>query len=187
MNRNTLALSALAALAPFAGAQVVINEVQENPSGGGIDPFHEYIELYGKPGMSLDGYIIALLKGGTDDPVEIDEAFSLDGQSIGSNGLFVLFNDTDGGTLLPMFAAGTNSVGFTAAHVASTDTPGNLANDDSSTYVLLRGRPDAGSSGFATDWRKDARQDVDADSLIDFPTVPGAFILEPYQMVDNIA
>ncbi len=188
MNRPTaLAIAAIAAASPACLAQVVINELQENPSGGGIDPLHEYIELYGKPGMSLDGYIVALLKGGSTDVVEIDEAFRLDGLSLGSNGLFVLFNDTDGGTFLPPFAPGANSAGFTATHVPTSDTPGNLANDDSSTYVLLRGRPSEGTGAFATDWRKDVAQDANADSAIDFPFVVGAFILEPYQMVDDIA
>jgi hypothetical protein len=187
MNRSTLSLAALAAITPLTCAQVVINEVHENPSGGGIDPFHEYIELYGKPGMSLDGYILCLLKGGSGDPVEIDEAFSLDGLALGTNGLFVLFNDTDGGTLLPLFPLATTSAGFTQTHVPTTDTPGNLANDDSSTYILLRGRPTPGSGGFDTDWRKDIAHDLDADSRIDFPHVPGAALLEPYQMVDDIA
>lgn len=48
-----------------ASAQVVINEIFENPPGSGsIDNVWEFIELYGKPGMDLTGYAIAVLKGG---------------------------------------------------------------------------------------------------------------------------
>jgi len=121
------------------------------------------------------------------EPVEIDEAFCLDGHSLGSNGLFVLFNNTKGISLLPAFEAGTSSASFSSTHVPTSDTPGNLANDDSSTYVLLRGRPSTGSGGFPTDWRKEAEHDLDADSHIDFPHQLGAYNLEPYQMVDDIA
>ncbi|MEZ6242751.1 MAG: GC-type dockerin domain-anchored protein [Phycisphaerales bacterium] len=184
--RTPLAIAALAALAPASLAQVVINEVLENPPGSD-DELFEYIELYGKPNTPLDGYIVCLLKGGSTDVVEIDESFQLDGLTLGSNGLLVIYNNTGGGTLLPPFASGTNSVSFTAAHVPSTDTPGKLGNDDSSTYVLLRGRPSPGSGGFATDWRKDIAHDVDMDSHVDFPHVIGAAKLEPYQMVDDIA
>ena len=87
---RTLSAVAALTLAANASAQVVINEIFENPSGGSADDLFEYIELYGTPGMDLTGYAIALFKGGADDgddipetPAEIDEAFSLDGLSIG--------------------------------------------------------------------------------------------------------
>ena len=64
--------------------------------------------------MSLDGYAIACVNGGIDNDdndvpdgtgadfiPEIDEAFSLDGHSIGSNGFLVLYNDGDSNSLVP--------------------------------------------------------------------------------------
>ncbi|NER06293.1 MAG: lamin tail domain-containing protein, partial [Okeania sp. SIO3C4] len=92
MNARTLSAAMSLTIASVAPAQVVINEVYENPPGSGsiADAQWEYIELYGQPGLSLDGYAIGLVKGGTDpdgDDIptvipEIDEAFSLDGLSI---------------------------------------------------------------------------------------------------------
>lgn len=158
----------LAFMGGAAQAQVVINEVFENPPGS-VDEYWEYIELYGYPGASLDGYVIALLKGGADlngngipdRPSEIDECFALDGYSIGSNGLFVLYNDTGGFSFIPdLVAPETAIAGFIATHVPTTDTPGKLANDDSSTYVLLRRRP--ADQPYGTSWRKD----VDPDEKI---------------------
>ncbi|MFG0326696.1 MAG: GC-type dockerin domain-anchored protein [Phycisphaerales bacterium JB037] len=183
-----LALVAIAGLAAAASGQVVINEVYENPPGGGIDDFYEYIELYGKPGMSLDGFTVALLKGGTTDVVECDESFSLDGLSLGANGLLILYNDRSGGTLLPAFDPDTTFATFTTTFHPTTDPQGagGLANDDSSTYVLLRARP-AGTAPFPTDWRKEAEHDINLDGLIDFPFENPNWNLEPYQMVDDVA
>ncbi|MCB9846063.1 MAG: hypothetical protein H6811_08770 [Phycisphaeraceae bacterium] len=186
MIRNALStMLAASTLASGLHAQVVINEVQENPPGS-TDEFYEYMELYGRPGMSLDGMAIALLKGGTIEVVEIDEAFSLDGLSLGSNGLLVLVNDTGGGTLLPPFPPETTVATFTQTHIPTVDTPGKLGNDDSSTYVLIRARPVTGGQ-YGTDWRKDVAHDVDLNGTIDYPIVPLAAILEPYQMIDDIA
>jgi len=185
MNIARIALLAgLAALALPAAGQVALNEVVENPPGS-TDDFYEYIELYGRPGMSLDGYAVALLKGGGD--VEIDEAFRFDGFSLGSSGLLVLVNDTLGGTLLPPFPPGTTVVTFTQAHIPTGDTPGKLGNDDSSTYILVRARSAVVGGLFPTDWRKDVAHDVNFDGLLDWPHESGAAALQPYQMVDDIA
>lgn len=94
-----------------AQAQVVINEVFENPPGIAeeYDARWEYIELYGEPGFDLTGYAIVLIKGAADldkDGVvdagyvpEIDEAFSLDGCVLSEDGLFTLVNtDMHGST-----------------------------------------------------------------------------------------
>lgn len=218
----------LAAAAGTAWSQVVINEVFENPPGS-TDTAWEYIELYGVPGTDLTGMAVALLKGGVDadgdnipgpippledlDPgdeyPEIDEAFQLDGIIIPANGMVVIYR---GGGVLNMMnntpgAAQTVKVSTTARHVPSTDTPGQLANDASSTYVLVRKRAfhsinisgvSVYQPGYA--WRKDVKHDVDFNGKIDcgnetirLGTNPGfgptvvQTGLEPYQMVDDVA
>lgn len=151
-------------LAATAHGQIVINEVFANPPGNGSngDDRWEYIELYGPPGMSLSGYMLASVFGGGDsngnnipgpkDPAwddfdeipEIDEAWSLDGFTIGSNGLFVLYNNngaSSGRPSLLTFAPGTNTATFGAAHCPTTDTFGRIKNDGSATFILVRKRP----------------------------------------------
>jgi len=222
-------LSGAAALAVHAGAasaQVVINEVFENPPGS-TDTAWEYIELYGVPGTDLTGYAVACLKGGVDEdgdgipgpiPIdldvdagdeyaEIDEAYQLDGIVIPANGFVVIYRG--GGVLVNMnnnpAAAQTVKVSTTSRHIPSTDTPGQLANDISSTYVLVRRRPLHSTSGGASvygagyAWRKDVAHDVDLDSDIDcgsedvvvgsnsgFAPTTASLGLEPYQMVDDL-
>jgi hypothetical protein len=64
---------------------VVFNELNiDNPGGGDTA---EFIELYGTPGASLDGLVIVLFEGDTDDSYA---AFDLDGYSLDENGFFVI-------------------------------------------------------------------------------------------------
>lgn len=66
---------------------VVFNELNiDNPGGGDTA---EFIELYGTPGASLDGLVIVLFEGDTDDSYA---AFDLDGYSLDENGFFVIGN-----------------------------------------------------------------------------------------------
>lgn len=190
-----------------AGAQVVINEISENPAGAASsnDAVLEYIELYGQPGMGLTGYAVALIKGGSDtngdgipeELPEIDEAFSLDGLSLGSNGFLVLYNGTPAQSLIPLFlpGQGENSASFFNTHIPSPlDTNGNLGNDFSSTYVLVRNRPfhsvvgnaSVYASGYAF-W-KDVNEDADFDGRLDFGfEVAGARAVDPLQIIDSFA
>jgi len=195
MNR-TITLAVLLATGSAASAQLVINEAFENPPGGS-DELWEFIEFYGPPGMALDGYAVALLKGGTDtngddipeNPAEIDEAFTLDGLTIGSNGLLLLVNDTGGGSFSELLADPETTIAyFSQQHIPTSDTPGKLANDWSSTYALVRKRPDAGGQ-YGTAWRKEVDHDENFDSLVDFgpPFQNFGSPIEPYQMVDDIA
>ncbi len=218
----------LAAAAGAARAQVVINEVFENPPGS-TDSAWEYIELYGVPGTDLTGMAIALLKGGVDDdgdnipgPIppledvdpgaeyaEIDEAFQLDGIIIPANGMVVIYRG--GGALNLMNntpgAAQTVKVSTASRHIPSSDEPGQLANDASSSYVLVRKRAfhsvnvnnvSVYELGYA--WRKDVSHDVNFNGKIDcgnetivLGSNPGfgpttiETGLEPYQMVDDVA
>jgi hypothetical protein len=209
---SKLSLTAFMFLAAgTAHAQVIINEVYTNPPGGGsVDNQWEYIELYGKPGMSLTGYMIASVFGGADpdndnipgprpdsswdrgDEVpEIDEAYSLDGLTIGSNGFLVLYNNQASNSQIPaLLPAATNRATFGTSHVPSGDVAGRIKNDGSATIVLIRRRPfhsvNAGGisvyDGFAANtltsgptypagirygWRKDVGQDINFNGRID--------------------
>jgi len=227
-NMKYSALSASIALCMIAAAgnaQVVINEVFANPPGSGSsgDDRWEYAELYGAPGMKLDGYALVPVFGGSDtdgdglpgplpsgwdvgDEVpEIDEAWSLDGLTLGSNGFLVIYNNNGASAGRPSFIpallpAATNRATFDQCHIPSTDTAGRIKNDGSATWVIVRKRPNhslnsQGQSvygpGYA--WRKDVDPDTNFNSRIDFgfetPTIlqPAPSVLEPYQMVDDIA
>ncbi len=197
-------IALLMAAGSVASGQVVINEVYENPPGSGStnDAVLEYIELYGTPGMDLTGYCIGQFKGGEDnddnipeEPAEIDEAFSLDGLTIGSNGFLVIYNGTVAQSLIPLFLPneGENSASFFDTHIPTTDTNGNLNNDGSSTYLLIRKRPfhsivDGASvyeAGYSI--RKDVDPDVDYDGKLDFGfEIPTSGTSDPVSMIDPI-
>lgn len=160
-----IACSLLIALlfAPAASGVVFINEVFLNPAGTGVDEYYEFVELYGTPGKKLDGYALAFISGhiakqyplnsiNTADPgfQEIDEFFSLDGLSLGENGLLVITIglEIDHPTILPH----TNiREDWTGAYLGAggpgpmwnggLDLPGKLENDASGTVMLIRNRP----------------------------------------------
>jgi hypothetical protein len=211
----TAALS-LSLAAGSAHAQVVINEVYSNPpgSGGAADDRWEYIEIYGPAGMNLTGYMVASVFGGGDpnnndlpgpnpgwdvgDEVpEIDEAWTLDGLTIGSNGILVIYNNNGAGAnrpsfLPPLFAPGTASATFIATHLPTGDGAGRIKNDGSATFVIVRKRPfhAVNASGISVydgvagntivsgpltypsairyAWRKDINPDVNFNGRIDF-------------------
>ncbi len=194
-------VAALAAISGTASAQVFINEVWENPPGS-TDAIYEYIELYGRPGMSLDGFALGQLKGGFDqdgDDIpdgtggdnipEIDEAYSLDGLSLGANGFLVIYNDNNFNSAIPFFLPPeTTSATFADVHIPTTDTAGSLNNDGSSSYVLVRLR--ANPSNF----RKEVKHDANFDGKIDFGTEPPPFFgtsialaVQPLQRVNEFA
>ncbi len=176
-----------------ARSQVVINEVCSNPAGLGSDPRYEFVELYGTPGMSLDGYMIACVFGGGDANVDgipgpllsgwvpgeempiIDEAWSLDGRTIGSNGLFVLYNSGLNNSLIPAkMAAATNRATFQQCNITFTGfTGGDLRNNGSQNYILIRKRPNHSMSGATSvyapgyAWAKGINPDVNFDGRID--------------------
>lgn len=232
-----IAASCVACAGLPVSAQLVINEIFENPPNGG-DSTWEYIELAGPPGYDLSGYAVALLKGGRDNEApfgapegepEIDEAFTLDGWTVGPDGFFVIFNRTElGATGLDSFLIDNpgylffqpesptnkrflNGASMPFLHIPSVDTVGNLSNDDSSTYLLVRKRPDhsldgSGMSVYGPEyaWKKDANPDVDFNSRLDFGdedtlgvplyvgnrlggTQAGPLTFEPVQIVDEVS
>lgn len=145
-------LVALALFAPAADAVVFINEVYRNPPGS-LDDTREFIELMGTPGMKLDGYAVAHLSGSQQrffplgsippipDPIpEIDEFFSLDGLSLGANGILVI--GTGNASHYPSLAlADAGFQQWTTLWNGGLDTVGNLENDGSNTLILIRNRP----------------------------------------------
>lgn len=202
----SVGLFAAALLAAAGNAQVVLNEVWSNPAGGGSsgDDRYEYIELYGAPGTKLDGYMLASVFGGADDgndipgPLpagwdqgdelpEIDEAWSLDGLTIGSNGFFVLYNNNGSNSNLPaLLPVATTRATYISKHIPTTDAAGRIKNDGSATFILIRKRPyhtlvSNGAGGFESRydgsatyfsgsryaWRKDVSPDVNYDGSID--------------------
>ncbi|MEM7756008.1 MAG: GC-type dockerin domain-anchored protein [Planctomycetota bacterium] len=206
MIRTAAAAACLLACAGAVSGQVVINEVYPNPGGPAstADVIYEYIELYGEPGMDLTGYAIGQVIGGTDpegddipnNAVEIDEAFTLDGLTIGPDGFLVIFNDDAGASAIEqLLPAGANGAGFNDTFIPSPpEDAGNLENDGSATFLLVRRRPNhdivGGVSvyepGYA--FRKDVNQDVDFDGKLDFGIESGgAAQLDPLQIIDEIA
>lgn len=203
MKNGVIGAAMLACLAGgTASGQVVINELVQDPPGS--DEAWEFIEFYGRPGMDLSGYAVALVKGGRDTdgddiaeaPPEIDEAFSLDGLSLGANGFLILINDTAGPTDVELFVDPATPIArFSMAHVPNpNDTPGKLGNGDSSTYLLVRARPNHSVSGSTSTYApgyafwKDENPDVDFDGKLDFGIEgAGALGLDPLQIVDEVA
>lgn len=203
--KSAVSAAIVAMLAGTATGQVVINEVYENPPGSaaGNDNVLEYIEFFGEPGMDLTGYAIGQFKGGEDPngddiaevPAEIDEAFSLDGLSLDSRGYLVLYNGTPNNSLIPLFIpAGAASASFFDQHIPAPDSNGNLNNDGSSTYLLIRARPGhsvvGGVSVYGPGYtmRKETDPDVDYDGKIDFGNEGGgAVAVRPLQIIDEFA
>jgi hypothetical protein len=132
---------------------VFINEVFLNPPGSSDDG-REYIELLGTPGRKLDGYAIVVLNGtdeklyplGSIPPVpfptpEIDEFFSLDGLTLGDNGILVLVIRNPSTFYYPELLSDSNFVNWTGLWNGGLDIPGQLSNNGSVTVMLLRNRP----------------------------------------------
>ncbi len=179
--QSCLVLMAIMVASP-ANAVVVINEVFINPPGS-LDDTAEYIELMGTPGKKLDGYAIAFLAGGmakyypldSIPPIpgegagccpEIDEFFSLDGLSLGANGLLVIAHGADFD--YPTVLSDTNlRANWEADPVWNglLDTPGRLENDASMTILLIRNRPGITEADPANPaglrWGKDIAHDAE--------------------------
>ncbi len=131
---------------------IFINEVFINPSES--DGTHEFIELLGTPGMKLDGYAIAVLNGteekyytlGSIPPApvpapEIDEFFSLDGLSLGDNGILGVLVRDKYAFNYPGLLSDSASVDWRTLWNGGLDVPGKLTNDGSCTIILIRNRP----------------------------------------------
>lgn len=153
-----------------ARAQVLLNEIFENPPGSGADEIGwEFLEFYGRPGLSLDGCVVLVLKGGADadrdgtpevEP-QIDEIYDLTGIRLGPDGFFTLVgNRADGESPIadrfftpnPHFDPSrpesavnlrwSGAMSFQAAMDGGSSRISRLDNHGSSTYMLARVRPE---------------------------------------------
>jgi hypothetical protein len=89
---------------PDAASLPKINEVFANPPGS--DNGFEFFELIGTPATPLTGYSLLVIEGGGASAGIVDQALSLTGSSLGSNGLF-LWRDA-AAALVPAPAPGTS-------------------------------------------------------------------------------
>ncbi len=161
MNTSFLWLFLWSFFTGAASAQVFLNEILDNPPGASFaENQWEYIELYGRAGMSLDGYVLLVLKGGVDDDrngvpelmPQVDEVFLLDGLRLSGDGMLLLVNSdpNTGRSVLSAIASGeTDYTGREGLHarasatfqqigVDRTRTAPRLDHDGSSTYMLVR-------------------------------------------------
>ncbi|MCG3126987.1 MAG: hypothetical protein CHACPFDD_01843 [Phycisphaerae bacterium] len=149
--RSLFCLAALAGVSSICHAQVFLNEIFLNPPGS-LDDTVEFVELMGTPGMKLDGFAIAVVSGteteyyplGSIPPIpalhpEIDEFFSLDGLSLGNNGLLVI--GIGNSANYPTLLADTRFQSWTTIWNGNpADPPGKISNDGSNTFLLVRNR-----------------------------------------------
>lgn len=176
MKRCALILALLATiLTTQMQAAVFLSEVFLNPPGSDDDT-REFIELQGTPGMKLDGYAVAIVNGtqmkyyplNSIPPIpgvtpEIDEFFSLDGLSLGGNGLLVI--GIGSSAFYPTLAADTRFQRWNTIWNGGLDTPGKLNNDGANTILLIRNRPGATqadpSNPAGLRWGKDIDPDAE--------------------------
>lgn len=114
MNLRSVALCAAFVLIGQLTYAASINEIRIDQSGADND---EFVELFGTAGESLSGTTFVILQ----DNGNIDGVVDLTGQSIGSNGYFVMAEST--------FSLGT----------ADFTTTLNLENGENSSYLLVDG------------------------------------------------
>ncbi|MCK5565962.1 MAG: hypothetical protein KAJ07_12010 [Planctomycetes bacterium] len=138
-----------------AHGMVFINEVFINPIGASSesDIYEEFIELLGTPGMKLDGYAVVVFNGketkyypigtiptGPPSGPEIEQFFSLDGLSLGANGLLVLtVTDPTWGFHEEMLIDSSRVAWNTLWN--GGPTANDIDNNGSLTFMIVRNRP----------------------------------------------
>lgn len=153
-----------------ASHAVLINEIRHDDPGSDTE---EYVELFGTPGASLDG--LTFLAIGDDGSASksgiIESVVSLDGNTLGSNGLFLiavgLLGQEEGLGFDPYAASGP-------VDLITADL--NLENGDNVTYLLV-----SGFTGALGD-------DLDLDDDAGGPTLdikPWASILDAVSIFDG--
>ena len=126
-----------------AAQQVVINEVDADQAGSDAA---EFIELYGTPNMSLNGYVVVLFNGANDQSYN---AFDLDGYSLDANGFFVMGNPGVPGVALTIAPGASGAIQNGADAVAlyqanATDWPNGTAVGNANLIdALVYGTADA--------------------------------------------
>lgn len=131
------------------GGSFVINEINPDPSEVGTDTT-EFVELYGTPGMSLDGYVMVCFNGGTGTNNVSYGAYDLDGYTIPASGYFVIGNPAVANVnyIVPVPTApvaflqnGADAVGFYLGN--ATDWPnGTAATNVSLVDAVVYGTSD---------------------------------------------
>jgi hypothetical protein len=76
------------ALAALGSAQIRFSEIAINPRGA--DDGEEFFEISGAAGASLDGLWILSIEGDNSSQGLVDKAISLQGHTLGGNGLFLV-------------------------------------------------------------------------------------------------
>jgi hypothetical protein len=184
--RMLVMTACMMALAVPANAVVFLNEVFINPPGS-LDATQEYIELMGTPGKKLDGYAIAFTNGmqkklyplNSIPPYpeqEFDEFFSLDGLSLGANGILVIGNATS--PFYSTLLTDSNFQNWDSIWNGGLDTPGKLENDGSNTVFLIRNRPgstEANPNLSDLRWGKDVLVDAEVVRPVEDPEGSGNF------------
>lgn len=151
MQRTLTAGLAAGLLASAATAQVHINEIYASHSGSDDQ---EYVELFGKPGLSLDGYVLCIIEGdGGSAFGTLDRAYDLSGNTIPADGFFVL---------------GDDAVANLDLSVGASNTLENGTN----TYLLVRASDPSvitGLLGTDVDGDDDGNSDIPAlaDEVLD--------------------
>lgn len=166
-----MALAGACVLSSGAFASVLINEVFVNPPG--TDNGFEYFELIGNSNESLNGLTLLTIEGDGASAGTIDVALSLNGMSIGSNGLF-LWRDASGN--IPWIhpdtlAAQSGPSAGTSVHVA--DFNPDIENG-SNSYMLVTGF--TGQAG-TTD------VDTNNDGVLD--STPWSSVLDAVALIEN--
>jgi hypothetical protein len=128
------------------GSSFVINEINPDPSEVGTDTT-EFVELYGTPGMSLDGYVMVCFNGTNNFSYN---AYDLDGYTIPASGFFVIGNPAVANVnyIVPVPTApnvflqnGADAVGFYLGN--ATDWPnGTLATNTNLIDAVVYGTND---------------------------------------------
>ncbi|WP_428389930.1 hypothetical protein [Mucisphaera sp.] len=151
-----------------AAQALVLNEVRHDDPGADTE---EYVELLGAPGQSLEGLTFVVIGDDASDSKSgvIESVVSLDGLSLGANGLFLLTSDVLGQEtgFDPYIASGPTDL--------TTDDL-VLENGDNVTYLLV-----SGFTGALGD-------DLDAVDELSEPTLdvkPWASIIDVVSLFDG--
>lgn len=145
LRHGMFALGLMGIMASPAQAVTIINELFINPPGS--DNGQEFFELSGTPGESLNGLFFLSIDGDATSAGTIDQAISLNGFSLGTNGLF-LQRDS---------AAVINPSPDPATTVRVLDFNPDLENG-SNTFLLVQGF--TGAVGNDLDTNNDGILDV---------------------------
>ena len=155
-----LGMATTVALGSLAQAQITISEIFYNPPSS--DNTQEYIELAGPAGASLDGLTFLVIEGDTTGAGVVDQVLSLDGQTIGSNGIFLWRDDA-----LVLLPDPTSS----GATIFVQDFSPDIENGVN-TFVLISGTPPALGSDLDTD------NDGVIDVAIDFTVLDAVGVFD---------